>query len=220
MRSGTGGAGARRHSRADDPRLLSDEHARTVAEARNALRQFDETLAIIRWYVEHQQPFQLRPSQIKTLHGLALDGLSPYAGRYRPADAEIEQSAHIPPKAHLVDELVEGMCDHVNDQWNQATAVHLAAYVMWRLNWIHPFADGNGRTSRCVSYIVLSLKLGEVLPGTETIPEQIARNRAPYFEALEAADAAFQEGRLDVSRMESVVHDCLLRQLLSTPTGS
>jgi len=86
-----GASGARRHSRADDPQLLSDQHARTVAEARNALRQFDETLAIIRWYVEHRQPFQLRPSQIKTLHRLALDGLSPYAARYRDDPAEIDR---------------------------------------------------------------------------------------------------------------------------------
>jgi hypothetical protein len=34
-----------------------------------------------------------------------------------------------------------------------ATAIHLAAYLMWRLNWIHPFADGNGRTARMTSYV-------------------------------------------------------------------
>ncbi|HET9282483.1 MAG TPA: Fic family protein [Candidatus Angelobacter sp.] len=52
------------------------------------------------------------------------------------------------------------------------SAIHLAAYVIWRLNWIHPFADGNGRTSRALSYLVLCTRLGERLPGTVTIPDQ------------------------------------------------
>ena len=30
-----------------------------------------------------------------------------------------------------------------NDNWDDSTPVHLASYVMWRLNWIHPFTDGN-----------------------------------------------------------------------------
>ncbi|WP_204276686.1 Fic family protein, partial [Klebsiella aerogenes] len=79
----------------------------------------------------------------------------------------------------------------VNDNWRDRTALHLASYVMWRLNWIHPFSDGNGRTSRITSYVVLSVKLGLVLPGTRTIPEQIVDKRSPYFLALEAADQAF-----------------------------
>jgi Fic family protein len=52
------------------------------------------------------------------------------------------------------------MCDYVNDQWSVRTALHLAAYVMWRLNWIHPFTDGNGRTSRISSYVILTIKAG------------------------------------------------------------
>jgi Fic family protein len=72
----------------------------------------------------------------------------------------------------------------------QSTPIHLAAYLMWRLNWIHPFADGNGRTSRIISYVVLSIRAGAILPGTPTIPDQIVDNRKPYFDALDAADLA------------------------------
>jgi Fic family protein len=68
------------------------------------------------------------------------------------------------------------------------SAVHLSAYTMWRLNWIHPFSDGNGRTSRIFSYILLSVKFGQYIPETMTIPDQIVANRKPYFEALESAD--------------------------------
>jgi Fic family protein len=83
---------------------------------------------------------------------------------------------HTPPGAHLVAELIEDMCDYVNDRWHEATAIHIASYLMWRLNWIHPFADGNGRTARMTSYVAMSVKIGRVLAGTPTIPEQIVEN--------------------------------------------
>jgi Fic family protein len=126
----------------------------------------------------------------------ALAGISSYAGNYRPSGVSIEGSQHEPVGAHLVPEMVEDMCEYVNDHWNQSTPIHLAAYLMWRLNWIHPFADGNGRTSRIVSYVVLSIRAGSILPGTPTIPDQIVDNRQPYFDALDAADLAFRGARL------------------------
>lgn len=86
---------------------------------------------------------------------------------------------------------------------------------MWRLNWIHPFSDGNGRTSRAVSYLVLSLKVGYRLPGTPTIPEQIMENREPYHDALERADEAAARDMIDVSALELMIESMLAKQLLS-----
>jgi Fic family protein len=87
---------------------------------------------------------------------------------------------------------------------------------MWRLNWIHPFADGNGRTARILSYVILSIRAGFVLPGAPTIPDQIVDNRTPYFEALDAADAAYKHGRvIDLTKMEELITSLLARQLAS-----
>jgi Fic family protein len=105
------------------------------------------------------------------------------------------------------------MCDYVNENWASATPVHLAAYLMWRLNWIHPFVDGNGRTSRIISYVTLCMRLGFRLPGTMTIPEQIENDRSPYFRALDQADAAYKSGEIDVSGMETVIEGLLAKQL-------
>lgn len=93
--------------------------------------------------------------------------------------------------------------------------MHLAAYVLWRMNWIHPFVDGNGRTARAVSYLIISVRLRCRLPGTNTIPEQIASDRSPYYQALEAADKAFSEGKMDVGRAEKLLEDLLANQLAS-----
>jgi Fic family protein len=116
-------------------------------------------------------------------------------------------------EAHRVPELIEDLCDYVNDNWKAKTAIHLASFVMWRLNWIHPFSDGNGRTSRMVSYLVLCVKLGLLLPGRNTIPEQIVDNRRPYFDALEAADEAAKGGDVDLSKMEDLLEGMLATQL-------
>jgi Fic family protein len=203
----------RRHSKAYSADLVEDEWARKEAEARNGLRQTDALLDMIDYYLDPERPFRLRPSMILHLQRIALDGLSAYAGNFRPGPVEIEQSQHQPPQAHLVAEYVEDMCNYVNEQWQTASAVHLAAYVMWRLNWIHPFADGNGRTSRAVSYLVLCVHLGYRLPGSNTIPYQIAQNRRPYFDAIDAADAAAAKNELDVSEMEKLIESLLANQL-------
>ncbi|MDA9469282.1 Fic family protein [Bradyrhizobium sp. CCBAU 53415] len=203
----------RRDSRALEPELIRDPQAKAAAEARNGFRQYDAAIGVIQTALERGS-FKLRPSLILGLQREALAGISSYAGNYRPGGAAIEGSKHEPAGAHLVPELVEDMCDYVNDNWELSTPIHLAAYVMWRLNWIHPFADGNGRTSRIVSYVVLSIRAGTLLPGTPTIPDQIVDNRRPYFDALDAADLAFRDGgRIDVSKMEDLLASLLANQL-------
>jgi Fic family protein len=179
----TGEERDRRDSRALEPELIIDPQAKAVAEARNGFRQYDAAIAAIHTALDRGS-FKLRPSLILGLQRAALAGISSYAGNYRPGGVSIEGTKHEPVGAHLVPEMVEDMCDYVNDHWNESTPIHLAAYLMWRLNWIHPFADGNGRTSRIISYVVLSIRAGSVLPGTPTIPDQIVDNRKPYFDAL------------------------------------
>jgi Fic family protein len=202
----------RRHSVASDPEIISDPIKQAEAEARNGLRQFDISIQMVHQALE-RQPFKLRPSMIQQLHRAALEGLSGYAGNWRPGGVRIEKSKHEPPPAHLVAELVEELCEYVNSNWDR-TAIHLAAYCMWRLNWIHPFADGNGRTSRALSYMILCIKSGKELPGYPTIPFYIVDHRQPYFEALDAADAALKErGVVDLELMEKLLSQLLAKQL-------
>jgi Fic family protein len=204
-----------RHSVAAAPSLIDDPIEEAKKESENALAQFDQVLDMIDEVTRDGRPFRLRTSMILGLHRTALDGLSRYAGNFRPADVAIGQSKHIPPKAHLVAELIEEMCDHVQDSFESAKAIHLCAYVMWRLNWIHPFTDGNGRTSRALAYYVLCAKTGYRLPGHNTLPEQIAADKKPYYEALERADEHWTDGELNLSELEELLDSCLADQLLS-----
>lgn len=87
-------------------------------------------------------------------------------------------------------------------------------------NWIHPFADGNGRTARTVSYVVLGAQSGFILPGTPTIPDQIVNDRRGYFNALDHADAACKEGRLDLTAIEELLGGMLAKQLATFYEGA
>jgi Fic family protein len=206
----------RRHSVPEEPELVQDKRERTEREVANGLRQFDAGKAAAQQAIERQAEggkFGLRVSLILSLHREALAGISRYAGTFRTG-VGIEKSKHQPPGPHLVAGLVEEMCDYVNGNWETKSPIHLAAYVMWRLNWIHPFADGNGRTSRITSYVVLTVRSGFIIPGTPTIPEQIVSNRNRYFAALDEADAAWAEERLDVSAMEQLLAGMLANQLV------
>jgi Fic family protein len=145
---------------------------------------------------------------------MAIQDIYTCAGNYRTGPVNIEGTTHQPPPAHEVAERAEELCEYVNSNWGR-TALHLSAYVMWRLNWIHPFAGGNGRTSRAVSYLVLCARLGYRIPGTDTIPEQIVANRQPYYEALDEADAAWAKNTIDVSAMARLLAHALAVQLSS-----
>jgi Fic family protein len=202
-----------RHSKAFDVELITDPDELAKQEGRNGLLQFDAVAEMVDYYLHPERPFSFRPSHLLRLHRVALNGISSYAGLWRPAGIAIKGSKHEPVGAHLIPEYIEEICDYVNSHLKTSSALHLSAYVMWRLNWIHPFTDGNGRTSRAASYMVLAIRTGYMLPGEETIPDQISENKKPYYEALEAADNAWEKGVVDVSTMEALLDSLLAKQL-------
>lgn len=204
-----------RHSQAKEAELITEPDQLARQEALNGLRQFDAVIEMVESYLHQNRAFKFRPSHLLHLHRYALEGISIYAGNWRPAGIQIGGSKHQPVGAHLVPEMVEELCDYVNASWDTRSAIHLASYVMWRLNWIHPFTDGNGRTSRAASYLILCLRTGYLLPGRRTIPDQIAENRTPYYKALEEADDRYRDGNIDLTEMERLLEELLAKQLLS-----
>jgi Fic family protein len=205
-----------RFSEAASAFLISEPEERARREAENGLRQFDSVVGLVQRYFAERWRFALRVSTILGLHRDALFGIHPLAGNFRPSTVEIRGSKHVPPDAWQIPQLVEELCDYVNDHWETATPLHLAAYVMWRLNWIHPFADGNGRTARAVSYLVLCMKMGGRIPGSRTIPDLISENKKPYYDALEGADECWaSQHKIDLSHLEGALSNLLAEQLVS-----
>lgn len=202
----------RRNTGPASPILFSDENQKAQLEAKNGLLQFDEVLKIIETSLKAEKAFKLKPSTITHLHRIAIQDIYACAGNYRTQPVDIHGTDHLPPRWEDVPTLVEEMCDYVNENWDKSP-IHLAAYAMWRLNWIHPFMGGNGRTSRVVSYLVLCIRLEYNLPITKTIPEQIVEKREPYYEALDSADIAYKRSAIDVGKMEELLSNMLASQL-------
>lgn len=204
---------SRRHSLYDGSQAAGvvEEEARAPREVENGFKQFDLMLSMIEREIPRH--FRLRPSMLIDLDCAAVDGLQESPGAFRQGPIVIKHSKHVPPPWRQVPRLVEELCDYVNDNFAKS-AVHLAAYVLWRVNWVHPWVDGNGRTSRTASYLVLCVRLRCLLPGTRVIPELLVANMQEYYDALESADEAWKKGRLDVSAMEDVLRRHLQSQVL------
>jgi Fic family protein len=163
----------------------------------------------------------LNEDVLKRFHRVAMQGLlfaPAQPGEYRCDDVEITNSPHMPPSWINVNALMQDFFRYIEMNWAAASLTHLAAFTMWRLNWIHPFSDGNGRTSRVASYFVLCAKHGALLPVKNSILDQLtdARVKRGYYEALRACDglAATQHSIPDcVAPLEALLTDLLKDQL-------
>lgn len=100
---------------------------------------------------------------------------------------------------HLVADLVSWVDDAFE---RKVHGVEIAAYILWRVNWIHPFAGGNGRTARAAAYLALCMRAEMMIPGERPLPAWICGERDAYIEALRSVDASLagEDGRPDQSR--------------------
>ena len=101
----------------------------------------------------------------------------------------------------------------IHENWYIWTPTELAAYGLWRLNWIHPFIEGNGRTARAACYYLLCVRSGALLAGRKILPERIKEDRNGYEAALKAADTAWDNGHLDFAAMEDYLAALVQAQL-------
>jgi Fic family protein len=145
------------------------------------------------------------------LNHVAVANISQFGGRFR--EEPIYVGNHNPPHYKEVPELMDRFISTLHENWFNWQPTELAAYGLWRLLWIHPFIEGNGRTARAACYYLLCARSGTLLPGRKTVPERIRENRAPYYAALRAADKAWDEGNLDFSELEVYLADLLAAQL-------
>jgi Fic family protein len=190
--------------------LYRTAEEKRALEARNGAIQF---LAVLHHASEWKDgESRLTPDTLLELQRLVINQIYSCAGSFRDDSVGISGVKHKPPDCREVAALVDEMCNYVNVNWDKP-AIHLTAYLMWRVNWIHPFFGGNGRTARAVAYLVLCAKLGFTLPGTNTIPDLIVADRDPYYQALREADEAWAQGSLDVGMMESLMSSLLAQQL-------
>lgn len=101
----------------------------------------------------------------------------------------------------------------VNRALESADPVAIASFVLWRLNWIHPFINGNGRTARAACYFALCVKAQQWLPGTTILPELIKRERTRYESGLQHADRSYAANALDLGPIHALLSELLNEQI-------
>lgn len=117
---------------------------------------------------------------IKNIHQLVLKEIDDgNAGKYRDENVKIKGATHIPPDYLIVPELMEKLIINYED-WKKYHPIIRAALLHGELVKIHPFVDGNGRTSRLV--MNLSLMNSGYLP---VIVKK--EKRLEYYNALDKA---------------------------------
>lgn len=191
-------------------------------EIANGNRQYDFLRSIVATSLAVQRPF-LSSHIIKAFNFQAITCLHTNAGEFRPCPVTVginDPNPYEPPAPYRVQALMDDFVNTVNRAWETADSVALAAYVLWRLNWIHPFINGNGRSARAASYFVLCVKTGLWLPGAPILPELLRTRRQEYVAALKAGDASAAAGNLDLSQLHALMTELLKEQLNGGPPPS
>lgn len=155
--------------------------------ATNIARHYDFLLSMIEVSVATNRTW-LSEFLIKAINFHAIVGLHHQAGRYR--SHEVCVGEHTPPAHYRVEPLMNDFVNWVNRSWDSEETIKLAATALWRINNIHPFVNGNGRTARAVCYFILSVKSGGILPGKIILPEMLRSDsvRQMQINCLQQAD--------------------------------
>jgi Fic family protein len=183
-------------------------------EAENAERQYDFIGSIVRAALATNRRF-LSQTIIKALNFHAIACLHSCAGEYRPWPVRVGK--YEPPEPFRLQDLMDDFVNSVNVDWKESDPIYLASFVLWRINWIHPFINGNGRTARAIAYVVLCLWAGAELPGDTALPQLLKQERGRYVDALKVADESFKLGSLDLSELYALVEELVNVQIASAP---
>ena len=150
---------------------------REIQEVRNAFAAYEQ---LPKWKADSEV-------DCLTAHGFLMAGLVDEAGCYRNSGVGIYNNqtlVHMAPPASRVSALMADLLS-----WLASNAVHplIASCVFhYEFEFIHPFADGNGRMGRLWQTLILS----QWQPLLAYLPvESIVRDRqAAYYQALADAD--------------------------------
>lgn len=138
-----------------------------------------DAIAYVKHLIDSKTEFNER--ELLTIHNLILRGIdAANAGKYRTVQVMIKGSAHMPPAPFLVAKQMEDYFIWYEQHKTKMHPVLLAAEMHERLVTIHPFIDGNGRTSRLVMNLLL-IKHGYVIANIKGD----AASRMNYYNALE-----------------------------------
>jgi Fic family protein len=128
----------------------------------------------------------LQLTDIKKLHELTLQHLSPAAGNFRRQPSAIFNQAgiavYVCPPPQQIKKLLTKWLAYVNSPSEPLIPIKAALSHFW-FEKIHPFLDGNGRVGRLLIHTILK-KWSYDLRGLVAFEEYLDINRQTYYELL------------------------------------
>lgn len=112
------------------------------------------------------------------------------------------------PEANIINE-IEKMLNFLNED-NDVPLIIKAAIGHYFFGYVHPFYDGNGRTSRFISSIYLSKSLGEV--SSISLSRGCNKYKMKYLDAFEITNSISNRGELNffIDTFLSIILDALI----------
>lgn len=170
---------------------LSLEQVTAILDGKRVLGNPNEIKEVLNAYEAYELLLRLNPASVDDLlkaHKLMMNGLMPENGRFRSGGVGVfdgEVLIHMASPAEFVPEHIHNLF-----AWYQQSELHpliKSAIFHYEFEFIHPFADGNGRIGRMWHSLLLG-KWKELffwLP----VEELIQSRQKEYYDALGAADA-------------------------------
>ncbi len=144
-------------------------------EALNHSEAFDFILEIVKGKSE------ITEYNLLQIHAIILKSIDKEnAGRYRGLNVRIGGSKHSPPEPYLIRPQMEDLFNYFDMMKNEIHPLLLAADMHYKLVTIHPFIDGNGRTSRLLMNLI-AYQYGYPMINISGSQE----SRMGYYKALE-----------------------------------
>jgi Fic family protein len=130
---------------------------------------------------------------IRRIHAIVMNGSRAKPLPYRDGQNAIRDSVsgrlvYMPPEAHDVPALMSQLAEWINGaEKEQTPVVILAGLAHYQFVTIHPYYDGNGRTSRLLATLILH-RGGYGLNGLFSLEEYHARDLDAYYSALDVGE--------------------------------
>lgn len=146
-----------------------------------------------------QKGFRIKEQAIKDIHSTLLSGIDDkIAGKYRLKQVYVGD--YLPPEHFQVSALVRELVVWINDPYpKNLSPILYAGIAHYQLVAIHPFEDGNGRTTRLLTTLMLIKNRYDMV--SFFAPESFYnRDRHAYYETLNYADKYRVDSQPDLTR--------------------
>jgi Fic family protein len=177
-------------------------HGSSSSEGLKEIRNLENTLAYIDSVIDRRE---IDTSFILEIHQRIMEGLKPppmgdgdiRSGMFRQEEVGIAKSAHLPPPPWEIDNLMNELLAFLDQEHPPKFDLIKSAMFHHRFVWIHPFANGNGRAVRMLTYAIL-IKQGFRVNTKRILNPASAfcLDRNQYYKSLAEADSGKQDGIL------------------------